>query len=87
MRPADMSDNGLFDAAVHAIWQAASGSGNAYDYATEELLPESQRRLEAAGHDKWCRSGIYNRAYELAIAQHAHRKPAPNPCTCGKEDM
>jgi hypothetical protein len=85
MNLTDMTDDQLFDETVRVIWRAAAGSTPSYNYATTELLPESQHRLEAAGHDKWCAAGIYARAYEKATAEHASRTPDYSSCSCGKE--
>jgi hypothetical protein len=87
MTIAALTDEQLFNRAVKAIWNAAAGESRGGDRATYDaamdLLEESNRRLAASGHEKYCESGIYSRAYEQATAEHAYREPQPKSCTCG----
>lgn len=84
-----VSDTDLFDLTVKAIWRAAVGESQgghdpSYDNAMD-LLAESNRRLDAAGHEEYCKSGVYSRAFEQATAEHAYRTPEPQGCTCGAD--
>lgn len=85
----DLSDADLFTESVTAINRAAvgesrGGDSSSYDYAME-LMAESDRRHQAAGHDRRCVSSIYQRAFATATAEHAFREPELLPCSCGKD--
>jgi hypothetical protein len=89
IQPLTMGDDVLFEACASAIWRAAEGEARggddrSYNYAME-LMAESQRRHEAAGHTKRCRSGIYTRAFEKVTANHAGRPVEEIVCDCGAE--
>ena len=84
-----LTDQQLFTETTAAIWRAAAGEAQgghapSYDHAMQ-LREESARRHLAAGHDQRCPASIYDRAYEQAIADLAHRTAEPSTCSCGKD--
>jgi hypothetical protein len=82
-----MTNARLLEVAESAIYAAAVGESQggddaSYDFAGE-VMAESKRRLVVAGHKESCRSGIYDRAFEVTTARHGGRVPEFEGCTCG----
>ncbi|BAL87224.1 hypothetical protein AMIS_20040 [Actinoplanes missouriensis 431] len=79
-----LTDDDLYAETVTAIRRAAQGEANGGDDASYnhamDMLAESQRRLINAGHDKWCASGIYDRAFVEASGISKD-----TDCSCGKD--
>jgi len=86
----EMSDQGLYRECRKRILDSASMNGyrgmNHVHFQSDACMAISRRRSVAAGHDRWCRGSIYNRAHnDMGIELFGDERK--QDCSCKKDEL